>query len=114
MKKQNFYNHFLNVIINVQLFSIGKFNNINNYKHTIKIITNYIYHDILFIILNYCCVVVYNIIKYFNKNKTTILLYRQLRDLLVCPNSRKEFICVNQNNVVSYNTQTKKVKINNN
>jgi len=41
-------------------------------------------------------------------NQRSTIQHWQLRDLLVCPNSRKEFICVNQNNVISYNTESKK------
>lgn len=35
----------------------------------------------------------------------------QLRDLIACPSNKREFLFVNQNNVVQYNTETKVVRI---
>ncbi|TPX43959.1 hypothetical protein SeMB42_g04503 [Synchytrium endobioticum] len=44
-------------------------------------------------------------------SQRTTIQHWQLRDLIACPTSRKEFICVNQNNVVSYDTESARTSL---
>lgn len=45
----------------------------------------------------------------FLKMEIPLLLYRQLRDLISCPVSKKEIIVVNQKSVFKYDTVEEKV-----